>query len=146
MNNAIVRGEWGGSHPHTNAQTSTPFLESSGSHVSGTASVPSHNGHECSGHSVTLDHIHTVNVSSNSKVNGMLPVLEGDEGCWECPCHSEDNIFDFTVDPDDYLVKIEGKTIALEGLNHIDSESIHNGTNGKFTVGGSPDTFIGRTL
>ena len=74
-------------------------------------------------------------------INNLPPILEGDTGCWSCPC--DEAIFEFIVGKNPYNFFIEGKSVAVQGVNMIDNGSLHGGY-GMLTKGGSGDFFIGK--
>lgn len=152
--NGLVRAAWDneGPHSHTNAGVPGNFRAWDGkaAHVVGSGSTPHHNGHApggipCGGHGVGLQHIHSQVANAGKKkcfVNGMPPVLEGDNGCWSDPCHG--SIETFVVHGRDKKKKlfIQGKRVAVQNDTLIQSGSMHGG-GGNITNGGSGDTYVG---
>lgn len=146
----LVRGNWctDGPHIHTEENILGNFRaydESLTAHISGNGNTPHHNNHKpggvpCSGHSVSLQHIHTMVSKGTVLVNNLNPVLDGDEGCWSCPCH-DGEIFDFTIKANTQ-VYIEGRQVVSEGQDCMDSGSLHGG-NGVIINGGSKNVFVG---
>lgn len=144
--NGLIRAKWDADAPHSHTDAGVPgtfrsWDESLTSHVSGGAKIPDHNEHKAGDHNVALQHIHTQVASESVLINDMPPILESDEGCWQCPCHGG-HIFDFKVEVNPYQVYIEDKSVAVESISTMNSGTLHGGK-GTLTNGGSEDTFVG---
>lgn len=143
-----VRGKWCSEGPHSHTQAGVPgtfraWNEEGTAHISGSGHTPPHHDPPpCGGHDVALQHIHSQVAKGITLINGMPPVLEGDTGCWACPCHKGKK-FDFVITKNPYEVYIEGRSVAVQtNCNMVTSGSMHGG-NGIITCGGSGDVFIG---
>jgi len=146
--NGLVRGNLDADAPHNHTQAGVPGVfrswdDTNTSHIVGSGISPEHNGHipPCD-ENISLQHIHTM-VATNTEtfINDRPPVLEGDVGCWSCPCDSG-NIFDFIVNINPFEFYIEDKSVAVQGIDMMDSSSLHGG-DGQLTNGGSGDFFVG---
>lgn len=142
--NGVVRGSFCIDGPHGDLDGSVlhyrAWDDEGVSHISGSGIVHPGTPDEAG---VTLMHVHTMVSRRTVLINGKPPVLQGDEGHWgNCPAGDGEKLT-FTVGSNGYGVRIEGRSVAVEGVDMMVSSTLHGG-NGRFTNGGSPNVFIGR--